>query len=141
MMIAHPPCTDIAAATGASINRKYKQGMVHKGGAFFMKLVKADIPRICIENPVTMMSTFWRQPDQTIHPWMFGDDMQKSTCLWLKNLPLLVPTHSKVSKKTMHNMGNVEDRGTIKSRTFPGIAQAFADQWGNLPPHSTQGWT
>lgn len=134
-MIAHPPCTDIAAATGASLTMKLMDGRTQKGMSFFMTLVKADIPRICIENPISMASTYWRQPDQTIHPWMFGDDMAKSTCLWLKNLPKLVPTHDEKSEKTMHNMGQVKDRSKIKSRTFLGIAGAFATQWGRLPPH------
>lgn len=105
-----------------------------------MKLAKANIPRICLEQPISMISTIWRQPDQIIHPWMFGDDMQKSTCLWLKNLPLLIPTHEKKSTKTMHNMGQIKDRSAIKSRTFPGIAKAFAQQWGRLPPHSKVNW-
>jgi len=140
MMIAHPPCYDIAAASGATMAAKERDGRMHKAASFFMKLVKADIPRICIENPISKMSTLWRQPDQTIHPWMFGDDMQKSTCLWLKNLPRLVPTHSRVSKKTMHNMPPSMDRSTEKSRTFEGIAQAFSKQWGLLPPHVVQGW-
>ena len=87
MMIAHPPCTDLAVSGAAWFAKKRMAGQQQASASFFMMLAKADIPQIVIENPVCVMSSLWRKPDQTIQPWMFGHTEQKATCLWLKNTP------------------------------------------------------
>ena len=87
MMIAHPPCTDLAVSGAAWFAKKKMAGQQQASASFFMMLAKADIPQIVIENPVCVMSSLWRKPDQTIQPWMFGHTEQKATCLWLKNTP------------------------------------------------------
>jgi hypothetical protein len=109
-----------------------------------MRLAKANVNKICIENPVSIMSKEWRKPDQIIQPWMFGDEFSKKTCLWLKNLPKLEPTKivgkgeiiTYESGRTMpkwyadaFRLPKAE-RSKLRSRTFPGIAQAMANQWG-----------
>ena len=87
MMIAHPPCTDLAVSGAAWFAKKRMAGQQQASASFFMMLAKADIPQIVIENPVCVMSSLWRKPDQTIQPWMFGHMEQKATCLWLKSTP------------------------------------------------------
>jgi hypothetical protein len=87
MMIAHPPCTDLAVSGAAWFAKKRMAGQQQASASFFMMLAKSDIPQIVIENPVCVMSSLWRKPDQTIQPWMFGHTEQKATCLWLKNTP------------------------------------------------------
>lgn len=106
---------------------------------FFLRLANAPIQKIAIENPVGVMSTFYRKPDQIINPYLFGDPYEKRTCLWLKNLPLLQPTDivqpepriKYKSGKTMPAWYQVsgKDRAKIRSKTFPGIARAMATQW------------
>ena len=92
LMIAHPPCTHLASSGARHFAEKRADGRQQQGIDFFMMLVNADISRICVENPVGIMSSLYRKPDQIIQPWQFGHPESKATCLWLKNLPLLIPT-------------------------------------------------
>ena len=131
MMIAFPPCTHLAVS-GA---RWFKDKKKEQRGAieFFMALAEAKIPRIAIENPIGIMSTKYRKPDQIIQPWQFGHGETKATCLWLKNLPPLKPTNI-VEGRTprAHHEPPSPDRWKNRSRTYQGIADAMADQWGSL---------
>lgn len=139
MMIAHPPCTDLAVSGAAWFAKKRMAGQQQASASFFMMLAKADIPRIVIENPVCVMSSLWRKPDQTIQPWMFGHMEQKATCLWLKNTPPLAPTNvvkdemmllPRNQRERLHYLPPSEDRWKLRSETYLGIAQAMASQWG-----------
>lgn len=103
-----------------------------------MQFIEADIPRIAVENPVGVMSTLYRKPDQIIHPWQFGHMEQKTTCLWLKGLPLLVETDNvkdamqkipQNQRERLHYLPPSKDRAKLRSKTFPGIAKAMAEQW------------
>jgi site-specific DNA-cytosine methylase len=128
LMIAHPPCTHLAVS-GA---RWFKDKIIQQEEAikFFMALVKAPIEKICIENPVCIMSRLHRKPDQIIQPWQFGHGETKKTCLWLKGLPLLNPTNivgGRIAR--VHRMPPGPNRWKERSRTFQGIADAMADQW------------
>lgn len=128
MMIAHPPCTYLAVSGARWFkNKRHEQ---KKAINFFMEFVNADIDKICIENPISIMSTIWRKPDQIIQPWMFGHGETKATCLWLKGLPLLKPTNiveGRVAR--VHKASPGPDRWKERSRTLPGIAKAMASQW------------
>lgn len=129
LMIAHPPCTYLAVS-GA---RWFKDHIRDQRLAvdFFMALVHAPINKICIENPVSIMSTRYRRPDQIIHPWQFGHGETKKTCLWLKNLPKLKPTNVVDGREQrVHRMGPSPNRSKERSRTYIGIAKAMAEQWG-----------
>jgi len=139
MMIAHPPCTDLAVSGAAWFAKKRMAGKQQASASFFMMLAKADIPQIVIENPVCVMSSLWRKPDQTIQPWMFGHMEQKATCLWLKNTPPLAPTNivkdemmllPKNQRERLHYLPPSADRWKLRSETYLGIAQAMASQWG-----------
>jgi hypothetical protein len=153
MMIAFPPCTHLAVSGAAWFEQKRKDGRQQEGIDFFMKLVNAPIDKIAIENPVGIMSKIYRKPDQVIQPYYFGDPHQKTTCLWLKNLPLLYHNAApnlfddvvtfvqpefitaKSGKKYthIHYIGSSGGRGGhLRSKTFPGIAAAMANQWGSL---------
>ncbi len=128
LMIAHPPCTHLAVS-GA---RWFKDKIEEQKEAidFFMKLANAPIPRICIENPISIMSTKWRKPDQIIQPWQFGHGETKATCLLLKNLPLLQPTNIVEGREArVHKMSPGPNRWKERSRTFTGIAEAMSTQW------------
>ncbi len=129
LMIAHPPCTHLAVS-GA---RWFKEKRAEQQEAldFVRDLMAAPIPRICIENPVSIISTRIRPPDQLIHPWQFGHGEVKKTCLWLKGLPKLTPT-SVVDGRVgrIHREPPRPDRWKNRSRTYPGIAEAMAEQWG-----------
>jgi len=131
LLVAHPPCTHLAVS-GA---RWFKDKLREQSEAldFVSLLMRAPIERICIENPVSIISSRIRKPDQIIQPWQFGHGETKATCLWLKNLPLLTPT-SIVSGRTprVHHASPGPDRWKERSRTLPGIAAAMAEQWGNL---------
>tara|TARA_R100000808_G_scaffold8895_1_gene24853 strand:- start:308 stop:904 length:597 start_codon:yes stop_codon:yes gene_type:complete len=141
LMIAFPPCTHLASSGARWFKQKRKDGRQQKGIDFFLSLVNAPIPRICIENPIGIMSTHHRKPDQIIQPWQHGHEATKSTCLWLKGLPKLKPTHV-VGKGKRHvtsggkslpkwyNLPPSQDRWKIRSKTFQGIANAMANQWG-----------
>jgi hypothetical protein len=140
MMIAFPPCTHLAVSGAKHFKQKRKDGRQQRAIDFFMKLVNAPIDKIAIENPIGIMSTIYRKPDQIIHPWQFGDSFEKRTCLWLKNLPILLPTKivnkgefviTKSGKKLpkWYSNAQTKQRGKIRSYTFPGIAKAMATQW------------
>jgi hypothetical protein len=129
LMIAHPPCTHLAVS-GA---RWFKDKVTEQAEAldFVRKLMNADIGRICIENPVSIISSRIRKPDQTIQPWQFGHGETKRTCLWLKGLPKLVPTDIVGGRdQRIWKLPPSPDRWKIRSATFQGIADAMANQWG-----------
>lgn len=137
MMIAHPPCTHLAVSGAAWF--KYKEKEQREALEFVQKLMDAKIPKICIENPVSVISSKIRKPDQIIQPWMFGHMEQKKTCLWLKNLPKLIPTNNvyeqmmklpRNQRERLHFLPPSKDRAKIRSITFQGIADAMAEQWG-----------
>lgn len=160
-MIAFPPCTHLAVSGAAWFEQKRKDGRQQEGIDFFLRIANADIKHIAIENPVGIMSKLYRKPDQVIQPYYFGDEAQKTTCLWLKNLPKLFHakeadlfnkdiTHvfkgemyewidSKTGKKKRQPLWYAEmflkkgtkNIGHERSKTFPGIAKAMASQWGN----------
>lgn len=153
MIIAFPPCTHLACTGQWAYTKGYKDPSLKEQGAdFFMKMINADCERIAVENPIGIMSTRYRKPDQIIQPYMFGDEAQKSTCLWLKNLPLLKPTkivssgkkkewvNAKGQKKAypkwmfdaLIKAKTKEERSKLRSKTFKGIAKAMAEQWGGL---------
>lgn len=129
MMIAFPPCTHLAVSGARWFkNKRLEQREAIK---FFLNLVHADIPKICIENPIGIMSTIYRKPDQIIQPWMFGHGETKATCLWLKNLPKLHPTKIVNGRlPRVHYESPSKNRWKNRSRTYEGIAKAMADQWG-----------
>ena len=133
LMIAHPPCTHLAVSGARHFPEKRADGRQQEAIDFFMALASAPIERIAIENPVCIMSSVWRKPDQYIQPWQFGHGETKKTGLWLKNLPLLVPTDIVEGRLArIHNMPYSVDRWKKRSETYKGIAQAMADQWGSL---------
>jgi hypothetical protein len=133
MMIAHPPCTHLAVSGARHFAAKRKSGQQQAAAAFFMALVQADIPRICVENPVCIMSRIYRRPDQIIQPWQFGHGETKRTCLWLAGLPPLIPTDIVSGRlDRVHREPPSPERWKNRSRTYPGIAEAMASQWGNL---------
>ena len=132
LMIAHPPCTYLAVS-GARWWKDHKEDQ-HKAAQLAYMLLSCAIPRICLENPIGYLSTYIRKPEQIIQPWQFGHGEVKATCLWLKNLPLLEPTHI-VEGRTprVHYASPGPDRWKERSRTQAGIAAAMADQWGSTP--------
>lgn len=162
MMIAFPPCTHLTVSGAMHFEQKKKDGRQQQGIDFFMSMINAPIQKIAVENPIGIMSNIYKKPSQIIQPYYFGDPYTKTTCLWLKNLPLLQHykevdlfnnkvTHIKTSneykewicKKTgkkkrqqlwyynaLINAKTKEERSTIRSKTFPGIAKAMAEQWG-----------
>lgn len=153
LLIAHPPCTYLTVTGNRWFNvSRYGEKAVQRIKAreeaadFFMQFVKCNCQRVAIENPIGFMSTAYRKPTQIIHPYMFGDPARKATCLWLKGLPKLTPTnivepeiiHFKNGKGT-DNPWHMEtmklppaERAKERSKTFPGIAEAMATQWGEL---------
>jgi len=161
MMIAFPPCTHLTVSGARHFEQKRKDGRQQQGIDFFMAMINAPIEKIAVENPVGIMSNVYRKPNQIIQPYYFGDPFQKTTCLWLKNLPNLyynlepnlfdsniTSTKDKgefiefISKKgvkkrqpkwyfdALKNAKTKEERSTLRSKTFPGIAKAMAEQWG-----------
>ncbi len=160
VMIAFPPCTHLAVSGAAWFEKKRKDGRQQEGIDFFIKMVNAPIKHIAIENPIGIMSRLYRKPDQIIQPYYFGDKAQKTTCLWLKNLPKLyhndkqnlfdsVITHSskgefkewidsktgKIKRQSLFYAESrslkPDERSKVRSKTFPGIAEAMANQWSN----------
>jgi hypothetical protein len=156
LMIAHPPCTYLTLAGNRWFKSEYaekyptRQQDRKEAIEFFLELMDADIPHIAIENPIGIMSSVYRKADQIIQPWMFGDSFQKSTCLWLKNLPKLTPTNivdkgefiewkckktgrtkrqPKWYAEAFQKTSNPIERMKIRNTTFPGIAKAIADQY------------
>ena len=155
LMIAHPPCTYLSVSglhwntRGVLVDGRPRAELTEEALDFVRRLMDAPIQRIAIENPVSGISSRIRKPDQIIQPWQFGEDASKATCLWLKNLPLLTPTKIIEGREVVHNGKTVsrwanqtdsgqnklapsEDRWKERSRTYAGIAAAFADQWGGL---------
>jgi len=156
MMIAHPPCTDLAVSGAAWFAKKIADGRQQSAIDLFMKFANAPIDRICIENPIGIMSRVYKKPSQIIQPYYFGDEAQKTTCLWLKNLPPLyhnksvnlfddVITHVGRGEMVTFESGCVmpkwyadawglskAERSKVRSKTFQGIADAMAKQWGVL---------
>ena len=131
LMIAHPPCTHLAVSGARHFPAKRADGRQQKAIDFFMRLAQADIPRIAVENPVCIMSSIWRKPDQIIQPWQFGHGETKATCLWLKNLPLLAATDIVEGRDDrIHKMPPSPDRWKLRSKTYKGVANAMALQWG-----------
>ena len=138
LIIAHPPCTDLAVSGARYFAQKIADGRQQKAIDFFMAFADAACERIAIENPISIMSSRYRKPDQIIQPWMFGHPEQKSTCLWLKGLPPLEPTENvyeemikrpKKERERLHYLSPSADRAKIRSKTYPGIARAMAEQW------------
>ena len=161
--IFFPPCTHLTVSGAMHFKQKIADGRQQQGRDFFMSMINAPIDKVAVENPIGIMSTHYRKPDQVIQPYFFGDGFTKTTCLWLKNLPLLQHqkqvdlfndkiTHVETSKdykewickktgklkrqqmwyyNALLNAKTKEERSTIRSKTFPGIAKAMAEQWGN----------
>jgi len=139
LMIAHPPCTHLAVSGARWFKDKQQQQL--EALEFVKQLLAAPIPRIALENPVSIISSRIRKPDQIIQPYHFGHEATKTTCLWLKDLPHLIPTNvvskgdrhvtkSGKSLPTWYNLPPSADRWKIRSATFKGIAEAMASQWG-----------
>ena len=129
LIIAHPPCTHLAVSGARWF--KDKQEEQQRAIRFFMAMANAPADRVCVENPVSIMSTRYRKPDQIIQPWQFGHGETKATCLWLKNLPKLEPTDIVEGREhRIHRMPPGPERWKERSRTYQGIADAMAEQWG-----------
>lgn len=144
LVIAFPPCTHLAVSGAAWFEKKRADGRQKQGSDFFMLFTNLKCERVAIENPVGIMSSVWRKPDQIIQPYEYGHSVSKKTCLWLKNLPKLVPTNvvdrgeiiTYTSGKTMHKWYAdayklpPKERAAVRSKTFLGVAKAMAEQWG-----------
>lgn len=131
LMIAHPPCTDLATSGARWFAEKRADGRQQKALQFVQDLMDAPIEKIAIENPVSIISSHIRRPDQYIQPWQHGHGETKKTGLWLKNLPLLKPTNIVDGREQkVWLMAPSEDRWKDRSRTLQGIARAMASQWG-----------
>lgn len=156
MMIAFPPCTHLAVSGAKHFEKKRADGRQQQGIDFFMQMINAPIPKIAVENPIGIMSSLYRKPDQIIHPYHFGDSYSKSTCLWLKELPALKyikkPKNGQLMAELEPDLPREVDKGEfvtfssgkrmakwyneasgnghVRSKTFPGIAKAMATQWG-----------
>jgi len=144
LMVAHPPCTHLAVSGARHFAKKILDGRQQQGIDLFMGFVTDKIPKWCIENPVGIMSSLYRKPDQIINPWQFGEPYQKTTCLWLKGLSKLNPTNivgrgeftvfasGKKHPKWYADALKLspKERMKVRSKTFQGIADAMAEQWG-----------
>ena len=155
MVIAFPPCTHLAVSGAKHFAKKRRNGRQQMGIGFFLAFTALDhVPMVAIENPIGIMSSLYREPDQIIQPYEYGHPTKKSTCLWLKGLPLLKPTNIVTPEIVEYKckngkiarfgkgIGQAEDgsgkklafndpmTATLRSRTFPGIAKAMAEQWG-----------
>lgn len=153
MVLAFPPCTHLSVSGARHFEAKRRDGRQYLGIGFFLAFTALDhVPMVAIENPVGIMARYYRKPDQIIQPWQFGDNYQKTTCLWLKGLPDLRPSvtdppdleffeytdkktgEKKRQAKWIHDAINLPpgERSTVRSKTFPGVAEAMAKQWGSL---------
>ena len=133
LMIAFPPCTNLAVSGARWFDEKKKDGRQRRSIEFFLRLTETNIKHWAIENPIGIMSTYYRKPDQIMQPWMFGHGETKATCLWFKNLPLLKPTNIVEGRENrIWKMSPGLDRAKLRSKTYPGIAQAMATQWGEF---------
>lgn len=134
LMIAHPPCTHLSVSGSRHFAAKKMDGRQQSAVSFFMRIIRQSehIPMTAIENPVCIMSRLYRKPDQIIQPWQFGHGETKATCLWLKNLPPLAPTNIVEGREArIHRMPPSPDRWKERSKTYQGIADAIASQWGS----------
>lgn len=133
IMIAHPPCTHLAVSGARHFAAKKASGIQDEALEFVQRLLDADIPRIALENPVSIISSRIRKPDQIIQPWQFGHGETKATCLWLKGLPKLIATDIVEGRSDrIHKLPPSPDRWKLRSTTYKGIAAAMANQWGGL---------
>jgi hypothetical protein len=131
LMIAHPPCTHLAVSGARHFAAKQASGVQEEALEFVKLLMNAPVAKIALENPVSIISSRIRKPDQIIQPWQFGHGETKATCLWLKNLPKLVSTNIVEGREArVHKMAPSPDRWKERSRTYQGIADAMAEQWG-----------
>lgn len=138
LLIAHPPCTHLAVSGARYFNEKIADGRQQEAIEFVRLLMNAPINRIAIENPVSIISSKIRKPDQIIQPWQFGHGETKTTCLWLKNLPKLFPTNIVNGREhRIHLMPPSKERWKQRSRTYTGIARAMADQWSHLQTYQS----
>jgi hypothetical protein len=132
LIIAFPPCTDLAVSGARWFPEKRANGSQKKSIDFFLLFTKTKCPKIAIENPIGIMSTLYRKPDQIIQPWQFGHGETKATCLWLKGLPKLMPVNIVEGREQrIWKMPPSVDRWKLRSTTFKGIAEAMANQWTN----------
>lgn len=134
MILAFPPCTHLAVSGARYFAQKRADGRQQRSIEFFMAFANADCDRIAIENPIGIMSSQWRKPDQIIQPWQFGHGETKATCLWLRGLHPLVPTDIVDGREQrVWKMPPSADRAKLRSKTYHGIAKAMAEQWaGNV---------
>lgn len=146
LIIAHPPCTHLAVSGARHFEQKRKDGRQKQGIEFFERTININVPKLCIENPIGIMSSLYRKPDQIIQPWQYGHHTTKATCLWLKGLPLLIPTNivdkgevwvaksGKKMSKWFYESSCLpsKQREAMRNKTFQGIADAMAEQWGIL---------
>jgi len=140
LIIGHPPCTHLAVSGARYFAEKKKLGLQDEAIAFVMMIANRNCDKIAIENPVGILSTVWRKPDQIIQPYQFGNPESKKTCLWLKGLPLLQPTNilevptsgiwNNQTKSGQNKLSPSPERAKLRSRTYQGIADAMAEQWG-----------
>lgn len=131
MLIAFPPCTHLCVSGARWFAEKKQNGYQDEAIKFFKQIAFASIPRIAIENPIGVMSFYFRKPDQIIQPWQFGHGETKATCLWLKNLPILKPTNIVPGREHyIHKLPPSSERSKLRSKTFNGVALAMANQWG-----------
>jgi hypothetical protein len=150
MMIAHPPCTYLTNSGVTWLHKDAKRWIeLFNAALFFKKLLNANIPKICVENPIQhkyAKQIINQNYTQIIHPWMFGHPEQKATCLWLKNIPPLVETKNVYlemmqlpdkERQKLHYLSPEPDRWKIRSKTFQGIAEAMAEQWTNIEYQQT----
>jgi hypothetical protein len=137
-IIAFPPCDHLAVSGARWFEAKRKDGRQQQAIAFFLEFTKVNCELVSIENPIGIMSTIYRKPDQIIQPWMFGHMEQKSTCLWLKGFPKLLPTNNvknemlklpKNKRERVHYLPPTDDRSKLRAKTYPGVAEAMAKQW------------
>jgi site-specific DNA-cytosine methylase len=142
MLIAFPPCTDLSVSGAKWFAEKRADGRQQRALEFVRALLDAPIDRIALENPVGVISTYIRKPDQIVQPWMFGDNASKKTCLWLKGLPPLLATtiiskhrYANQTPSGQNKLGPSPDRWKERSRTYEGIATAMAQQWGPVAAH------
>ena len=130
LLICHPPCTDLAVSGARWFKEKQADGRQQRSIEFFLKFTTAKCQHIAIENPIGIMSTHYHKPDQIIQPWQFGHGETKATCLWLIGLPCLIPTNIVDGREQrIWKLPPIDDRAKLRSKTFPGIAKAMAEQW------------
>ena len=133
LMLAFPPCTDVCVSGARWFKEKRADGRQQRAIQFVSDLMSAPIDKIAIENPIGVLSSEIRKPDQIIQPWQFGHGETKATCLWLKGLPKLIPTDVVDGREArVHKMSPGPDRWKLRSKTFQGIADAMAAQWGSI---------